>query len=49
MSMNEQLNGSMPDVEAQREGYGQNVQARSQLLEVDDVIEFKSPFASNGI
>ena len=47
--MNELLNGSMPDMESQREGYGQNAQARSQLLEVEDVIEFKSPHANNGI
>ena len=38
--MSELLNGSMPDVEAQRDGDGLVVQARSQLLQVEDVIEF---------
>ena len=47
--MSELLNGSMPDGDTQREGYGQNDQARSQLLEVEGVIEFESPYANNDI
>ena len=38
--MSELLNGSMPDEEAQRDGNDLIVQARSQLLQVEDVIEF---------
>ena len=49
MSMSELLNGSMLDAETQRAGNGQLAQARSQLLQVEDVVEFESPFTSKGI
>lgn len=49
MSMNELLNASILDAETQRAGNGQHAQARSQLLQVEDVVEFESPFTSKGI
>ena len=47
--MSELLNGSMLDAQTQRAGNGHHAEARSQLLQMEDVVEFQSPFTSKGI
>ena len=49
MNMSELLNGSLLDAETHRASNGRQAQARSQLLQVEDVVEFESPFTSKGI